>query len=138
MWAAAESLPADVLGALDQDDVRIAKSASRSVLGVMNDMAMHVECAVVDAAGLRQLDVAAINHALRRGLPSGTAATSPRSIWSRRAATDDCTPDSPLPPPRNCCGSARSKGLIGRARALERLHRWGTRKCGGFATYRCP
>jgi hypothetical protein len=61
-----EGLPADALGPLDPADVHIAKTASRSVLGFMNDMAVHVEYAVASAGGLSRCDPAAISRHLRR------------------------------------------------------------------------
>src|SRR5215207_3340700 len=47
-----ERLPADALGALDPDTFQLARTASRSVLGCMNDMALHIEYAVASAGGL--------------------------------------------------------------------------------------
>lgn len=61
-----ERLPADALGPLDPTNVRVSTTASRSVLGFMNDMAAHVGYAVDAAGGLSRLDVAAINRQLRR------------------------------------------------------------------------
>jgi hypothetical protein len=62
----AEDLPADALGPLDSTDVQVARTASRSVLGFMNDMAVHVEYAVGSAGGLSACDPAAIGRQLRR------------------------------------------------------------------------
>jgi hypothetical protein len=63
-----EGLDRDLFGRLDPDSVTTAKTASRRILGVMNDMALHIQYAVYDDGGLRQLDVPALNHQLRRTL----------------------------------------------------------------------
>lgn len=61
-----EGLPIDVLGPLDPEDVQVAKTASRSVLGFMNDMAVHIKYAVASAGRLCRCDPAAISRHLRR------------------------------------------------------------------------
>jgi hypothetical protein len=63
-----ESLPADSLGPLDPDAVRLAKTASRSVLGFMNEIAVHLRYGVTDAGGLNHCNISALNHHLRRTL----------------------------------------------------------------------
>lgn len=63
-----ESLPADALGRLDPDAVRLAKTASRSTLGFMNDIAFHCRYEVAAAGGLSRPNVSALNHRLRRTL----------------------------------------------------------------------
>lgn len=70
---AAESLPANALGRLDPNDVRIAKTASRTVLGCMNDMAWGIENSVIADGGLVSADITGLNHQLRRFInsPSG-------------------------------------------------------------------
>jgi hypothetical protein len=62
----AEALPLDCLGTLDPVDVRPAKTASRSVLGVMNDLAHLSRYQVARAGGLPRTDVAELNRFLRR------------------------------------------------------------------------
>lgn len=52
-----EGLGADCLGPLDPRQVRIARTASRHVLGVMNDMAWMTEHIVEQRGGLRELDL---------------------------------------------------------------------------------
>lgn len=64
----AEGLPADALGDLDTEEVVVTKTASRRMLGIMNDMAMHAEFAIYHAGGIAGLDVADLNRTLRRGL----------------------------------------------------------------------
>lgn len=63
-----EGLSAMSLGELDPRDVCIARTASRQVLGHMNDMAFMCEHSARMAGGLDRLDVAELNHLLRRGL----------------------------------------------------------------------
>lgn len=65
---AAEQLPQDALGSLTVDEVRVGQTASRHVLGVMNDMAFGIEYAIAHAGALNACDIADLNHQLRRGL----------------------------------------------------------------------
>jgi hypothetical protein len=62
-----EHLPADALGFFEPENAVIARTASRRMLGIMNDMAMHIEYAVHDVGGLVNLDVPGVNRELRRG-----------------------------------------------------------------------
>jgi hypothetical protein len=68
----AESLPAGIFGNLgsDSDELLIAKTADRSVLGCMNDMAFLCDVAVADAGSLALVDVASLNHRLHRNINS--------------------------------------------------------------------
>ena len=61
-----EMLPTGTFGQLDPADVRIAKTASRSVLGFMNEMAFHARYYVDTAGSLEHSDITAINRRLRR------------------------------------------------------------------------
>ncbi|WP_375479684.1 DUF6933 domain-containing protein [uncultured Jatrophihabitans sp.] len=63
----AENLPADVLGEL-APPVVVAKTASRQMLGFMNEMAWFAECAIADAGGLGRCDIAELNCEQRRML----------------------------------------------------------------------
>lgn len=63
-----ESLPLDRFGVLDPGSVVLAKTASRSVLGYMNEMARFCEYAVAESGGLALSDVQALNRELRREL----------------------------------------------------------------------
>jgi hypothetical protein len=63
-----EGLPRDPLGRLDTDAVQLAKTASRSTLGFMNEMAVHIRYEVAAAGGLRNCDMGALNQRLRRTL----------------------------------------------------------------------
>ena len=64
-----EDLPSDAFGSLEPSEVRVARTASRHVLGVMNQMAFEVALACrpgrrsSEGRGLDRL-----NHDLRRGL----------------------------------------------------------------------
>ena len=64
----AESVPLKRLGALDPGSIALAKSASRAVLGYMNEMARFCEYAVADAGGLARSDARELNRELRREL----------------------------------------------------------------------
>ena len=61
-----EELPADALGTLRPDELKVAKTASRSVLGFTNDMAVHIDYAAASAGGLDRCDAGAISRQLRR------------------------------------------------------------------------
>jgi len=65
-----EQLPADTFAQLDPTDVRIAKTASRSTLGYMKEMAFELEWIIASDGGLGRVDIDELNHALRRQLRS--------------------------------------------------------------------
>lgn len=65
-----EQLPRTALGDLDTADVRLAKTASRSILGVMNDSARHAHYRIGAMGGLARSDIRIVNRALRRTLHS--------------------------------------------------------------------
>ena len=64
----AEGLPADTFSGLEPDSVQLAKTASRSTLGFMTEMAFELGWIITDKDGLRRSDINDINHALRRML----------------------------------------------------------------------
>jgi hypothetical protein len=64
----AESLPTDTFSELEPESVRLAKTASRSTLGFMNEMAFELRYLIADAGGLERCDVDVLNHRLRRTL----------------------------------------------------------------------
>jgi hypothetical protein len=66
----AERLPADTFARLGPDHVRIAKTASRSTLGYMKEMAFELEWNIANDGGLDRIDIDELNHALRRQLRS--------------------------------------------------------------------
>jgi uncharacterized protein DUF6933 len=59
-----EGFAPDALGRLEGDDVQLAKTASRSMLGVMNNTALLVRYQVEALGGLEHVGV--ISHFLRR------------------------------------------------------------------------
>ncbi|MEJ7568493.1 MAG: hypothetical protein WKF41_09545 [Gaiellaceae bacterium] len=63
-----EQLPVDALGRLAPEDVRLAKTASRHVLGVMNEMALECGWHVDQAGGLWNINADELNRHLRRSL----------------------------------------------------------------------
>lgn len=63
-----EGLPADAVGQLDPADVRIARTASRQILGFMNETAQTIRFAVERAGGLEYLDLDELSRFLRRSL----------------------------------------------------------------------
>ena len=81
-----ENLATDVLGRLDPDDVHVATTASRSVLGVMNDAARHARYRIEDMGGIDRSDASYVNHFLRRTFhrhPGGYV--TPLELVSRRS-----------------------------------------------------
>jgi uncharacterized protein DUF6933 len=64
----AEGLPADTFSELERREVRLAKTASRSTLGFMTEMAFELGSIITDKGGLRRSDINDLNHALRRML----------------------------------------------------------------------
>lgn len=63
-----DGLPSDALGRLAPDEVQLAKTASKHVLGVMNQMAFEIEWAVDQAGGLWNVDIGDLNRHLHRSL----------------------------------------------------------------------
>lgn len=91
---AAEGLPADCLGRLDPDAIQLAKTASRNVLGFMNEMAFYLEYAVADAGGLSHSDANALNAHLRRRLHNRNGYGTPLEFVGRRLSR---SPGPPAP-----------------------------------------
>lgn len=87
-----EDLPHDTLGALDPDDVQLARTASRSVLGVMNDTAIHARYRIEAMGGIDRSDSYILNRFLRRALHSraGVYAT-PLDLIAERLGWDTKT-----------------------------------------------
>jgi hypothetical protein len=52
-----ENLPSNMFGELEADTVVLAKTASRTVLGYMNEMARFCEYTVADEGGLQRCDI---------------------------------------------------------------------------------
>jgi hypothetical protein len=79
-----EELPAATFGDLEQQEVLLARTADRSVLGCMNDMAFMCEYAIADAGGLARTDLAALNRSLRRNINSARGYRPPIELTTRR------------------------------------------------------
>lgn len=79
-----EGLPAGTFGDLAQEDVLLAKTADRSVLGCMNDMAFMCEHAIAEAGGLARTDLAKLNMSLRRNINSARGYCPPIELTARR------------------------------------------------------
>jgi hypothetical protein len=79
-----EHLPADALGELDAESVLLAPTASRSVLGFMNDMARACRYQVEDSGGLDRSDVEALNRRLLRTLHGRDGYHDPLELVARR------------------------------------------------------
>jgi hypothetical protein len=80
-----EGLPAHTFGDLDPASVLLAKTASRVILGCMNDMAFTCEHGADRTGGLARLDVGDLNHALRRNILSARDYQRPIELTTRRA-----------------------------------------------------
>ena len=80
-----EELPAGTFGDLEQD-VLLARTADRGVLGCMNDMAFRCEHAIAGAGGLARTDPAELNRSLRRNINSARGYCPPVELAARRLA----------------------------------------------------
>ncbi|MFN0153117.1 MAG: DUF6933 domain-containing protein [Gaiella sp.] len=82
----AEHLPHNALGELSGSDVRLAKTASRCVLGFMNDIAMHVDYGLDRYGGVLDVDVITLNRQLQRTLHNhGRRCATPLDLVAERA-----------------------------------------------------
>ena len=93
-----EGLPSDTFGHLFADDVDLAKTANRSVLGCMNELAWYCEVAILDAGDIRWLDVARLNYELRRMILGPLRGSYPIELASR-SSRDAVTTFISLEPP---------------------------------------
>ncbi len=80
----AESLPTDALSELEPEIVRLAKTASRSTLGLMNEMAFELRYFTADAGGLGRCDIDVLNHGLRRTLRNRDEYVRPIELVARQ------------------------------------------------------
>ena len=88
----AENLEPNVLGGLDPDDVHLAKTASRSILGVMNDAALHARYGIEDLRCIDQTEVVFLNRSLRRTLHNRAGEyVTPLDLVARRLGGLDGT-----------------------------------------------
>lgn len=74
---AREELPASTFGELETTTVALAKTADRSILGCMSDMAHYGEAIIYQSGGLAAADLADVNQALRRNINSARAYRRP-------------------------------------------------------------
>jgi hypothetical protein len=79
-----ERLPADTFGNPDPAGVILAKTADRSVLGCMNDMAFMCETVTTRSGGLASTDIADLNQALRRNINSARDYQPPIELTAQR------------------------------------------------------
>lgn len=63
-----EGLPLDTFGNLDLNGFELSKTASRNVLGYMNEIARYCEYAIAESGGLGRCDIERLNCELRRHL----------------------------------------------------------------------
>jgi len=82
----AEGLPVRTFGDLGTEELSIAKTADRSVLGCMNDMAYLCEDAVARAGSLASTDVPSLNRHLRRNINSARDYQRPIDLVLERIA----------------------------------------------------
>ena len=82
----AEGLPVRTFGDLGTEELSIAKTADRSVLGCMNDMAYLCEDAVARAGSLAITDVPPLNRHLRRNINSARDYQRPIDLVLERIA----------------------------------------------------
>lgn len=79
-----EDLSVDVLGALDRDAVSLARTASRQVLGFMNDTAQTSRWIIENAGGLKHADLDELNRFLRRTLHNRGGYHQPLELVTER------------------------------------------------------
>jgi hypothetical protein len=82
----AEGLAAETLGPLDWETVEIAKTASRSMLGVMNQMALHARYRIEAMGAIDRRDSSFLSRYLRRTIHSRDGVyLTPLDLTVRRA-----------------------------------------------------
>ncbi len=79
-----EGLPPATFGNLRSQELILAKTADRSVLGCMNDMAFLCEVAISDAGGLAHFDLGELNHALHRNINSSRGYRPPVELAAQQ------------------------------------------------------
>ena len=83
----AEGLPADTFSGLEPDSVQLAKTASRSTLGFMTEMAFELRYLIAaDRGGLGRCDIDVLNHGLRRTLRNRGEYVRPIELVAQRVA----------------------------------------------------
>jgi hypothetical protein len=84
-----EGLPPGTFGNLRGQDLVLARTADRSVLGCMNDMAFLCEVAVTDSGGLAQCDPSELNRALHRNINRPCGYRAPVELAAERVQRRD-------------------------------------------------
>jgi hypothetical protein len=79
-----EGLPSDTFADLQAEEVIVAKTADRSVLGCMNDMAFLCQHTITNSGGLRRTDHAELNRSLRRNINSARGHRPPIELTAER------------------------------------------------------
>ncbi len=79
-----EGLPPATFGNLRPQELILAKTADRSMLGCMNDMAFLCEVAISDAGGLAHCDLGELNQALHRNINSSRGYRPPVELAAQR------------------------------------------------------
>jgi hypothetical protein len=82
---ASEDLPRETFGDLDPHDVILRKTASRVVLGCMNELARLIEYDVIDQSQSGVVEVDALNHRLRRIILGPLGLRYPIDLAAERA-----------------------------------------------------
>jgi len=73
----AEHLPENTLGELEPQQVAVAKTADRRILGTINDLAFTIDHLIAATGGLARCDIDALHHRLHRTINSITGYTPP-------------------------------------------------------------
>jgi hypothetical protein len=82
---ACEGLPSALFAGLEPRDLILAKTADRSVLGCMNDMAFLCRYTIAESGGLMRTDLGALNQLLRRNINSARGYQPPIELAARRS-----------------------------------------------------
>jgi len=82
---ACEGLPSAVFAGLEPEDLILARTADRSVLGCMNDMAFLCRYTIAESGGLMSTDLGALNRSLRRNINSARGYQPPIGLAARRS-----------------------------------------------------
>ncbi len=111
-----EDLPPGTFGNLRGQGLVVAKTADRSVLGCMNDMAFLSEVAITDAGGLAQCDLRRKVRAPRPKAPVTLVAPGPLvahgPVWGRHSVTcRQAAGSTPQPPSGSAAMSMRDWSL---------------------------
>jgi hypothetical protein len=80
----AENLPTDTFSELQSGSVRLAKTASRSTVGFMTEMAFELTWIITGTGGLRRCDINVLNNKLRRMLWNRGDYVRPIELVSQR------------------------------------------------------